>query len=194
MNEYSLAAGATAIEDLPASRSEEVHLLNEIDQALAAETSEAVFSPPPRGLHNGRQPFYTIKHERLEHRVILYLKAEGHSNVEIAQITGFTPVAVSNIVRQPWAQDEVLRIIRSHGEDAVETTLKGAALDSVLKLIDLRESPKAGPEVQRKAANDLLDRLFGKPNQRIEHQNIDVSKVPDAELLKHIPTSSTGAA
>lgn len=145
-------------------------------------------------LHNGRDPHYNIKHERLEHRVIIYLKAEGLSNKEVAEVSGFTPVAVSNILRQPWAKRRVLEIIQSKGSDAVETVLKSSALDSIYKLIELRDSPLTQPETQRKSANDLLDRLFGKPNQPVQHSgNLDLTKLSDEELARIIASGSGSA-
>lgn len=166
------------------------------EQDQEAPARPLVQSEEPRPLHNGREPFYQIKHERLEHRMLMYLKAEGHSNVEIAKITGFSAVAVSNILRQPWAQEEVLRIVKAQGDDAVQQVLKGAALDSVMKLIEIRDDPHVSKETCRKASNDLLDRVFGKPNQPVQHSgNVDFSKVSDEELLKFIPsTSGTGVA
>lgn len=148
-----------------------------------------------RKFHNARDPYYHIQREKPEHRIVLYLKAEGYSHREIAEISGLTTVAISNIIRQPWAQEELLRIIQSHGEPAVETILKGEAVNSVFKLIELRDSGESPRETQRKAANDILDRLFGKPNQPVQHSgNLDLAKLSDAELAKYLDGSSSSTS
>ena len=133
-------------------------------------------------LFGQRDPHYAIKHERYEHRVVCFLKAEGYSNREIADKMELSPVAVSNIVRQPWAQQTILEIIQTKGGDAVQRLLEGAAADSVLRLIEERDNEQARPEARIMAADKLLDRLYGKPNQPIEHRELRMEELSDKEL------------
>lgn len=129
-------------------------------------------------------PIRELKSERAHHRIIILLKASGMSNIEIAEATGLCQVTVSNTLRQPWALQQVAEEIQRNGQDAIQQVLQGSALDSVAKLIELRDDAASPREVQRKCANDLLDRVFGKPNQPITHRSEDLEKLSDAELEK----------
>jgi hypothetical protein len=136
---------------------------------------------PPQ-LHNARDPFYRIQRERFEHRVIIFLKAEGYSNLEIAEKTGMSAVAISNIIRQPWAQRQILDIIHSKGGDAVSQLLNGAAADAVQRLIIEKDNMDARSSERTAAADKILDRIFGKPNQPLQYSSIDPKKMSDEEL------------
>lgn len=135
-------------------------------------------------LHNPADPRHTLKREKLEHRVIIYLKSQGMTYGEIAQRTGYCKATVANVCKQPWARSIILAEITKAGRDQVETVLQGEALESVLKLIDIRDSEKAPVETQRKAANDILDRVYGKPNQPVQHSDVDAKTLTDKQLME----------
>ncbi len=136
----------------------------------------------PRPMFNGREPQYVLQSERAVHRAICFLAAQGLSYVEIAQQLGVSGTTVGYVVKQDWAEKEILDIIHKNGGDAVATVLSQQALPSVLKLVELRDSEEVAAEVQRKAANDLLDRIFGRPNQPVTHRQEDLEQMSDAEL------------
>ncbi len=136
--------------------------------------------------HGQRDPHYTIKREKFEHRVIAMLKVAGNTNKEIAEQTGFSPVAISNILRQPWIQDLMRQEQARSCRTVVQEVLEAAALPSVEKLIEVRDKAPS-MDVQRKAANDLLDRIYGRPNQPISHtQAVDPSSLTDEEIQAFI--------
>lgn len=142
-------------------------------------------------LHNARAPHYEIKHERYEHRAIIYLKGQGHSNVEIARITGMSAVAVSNILRQPWAQEELLAIMREQGRDGIFNLIQGAALDAVNRLVIEMDNDKARPAERISAARELLDRRFGRAAQPIVHSvDQQMDKLSDEELERIVIESA----
>ncbi len=153
-------------------------------RASAPETAQRGNDTAPqiRPLFNGRDPQYVLQAERPVHRAITFLAAQGYSYVEIAQQLGMSPPAVGYIVKQEWAQKEILEQIHKHGGDAVAETLRANALPSVMKLVELRDSEESTAEVQRKSANDLLDRLYGKAPQPIVHSNEKLDELSDAEL------------
>lgn len=101
------------------------------------------------GLYNMKRPSCGVEivHEKPEHRIILFLKAQGHSHTEIAKITGYTIPWISQIVRQPWARERLMRILTEQGEDAVQAVLRGEVLNSVFTLIEVRDTA-ANPAVQ----------------------------------------------
>lgn len=155
--------------------------VQEMNRTAAAERGQGQ-AGEPRPLYNGREPAYVLQSERPVHRAIIFLAAQGLSYVEIAQQLGITPVCVQYVVKQDWAQEEILKQIHDNGGEAVAVVLQQQALPSVMKLIELRESEKVAAEVQRKAANDLLDRIFGRPNQPVTHRSEDLQEMSDAEL------------
>ena len=139
----------------------------------------------PPDLFNARQPTYELKAERPEHRTIIFLAAQGMSITEIAQKTGWTTAMIGYVVKQPWAKELILKEIHDKGGDAVAMTLQREALPSIQKLIDIRDSEETQAETQRKAAVDLLDRIYGKCAQPIIHaQAADLESLTDEELAK----------
>lgn len=149
----------------------------------------------PRALFNDRQPHYALKREKPEHRNIIFLKAEGLSNIRIARALGITPVTVSNVLRQPWARKRLLEVIHSHGEDAVQTLLQGEAYDSVQRLVTERDNELARPSERISAANALLDRLLGKPSQPLNHTiKGQVDQLSDEDLESIIRQSGQGGS
>ena len=137
-------------------------------------------------LFNMGSPAVHLQREKAYHRMVAFLKAQGMSNVEVAERVGVTPVTVAYVSKQPFVAQMIVDEIAKAGRPEVEVILQGAALDSVNKLIEIRDSEQASPDVQRKAANDLLDRVFGKPNQPISHSQVEANSLSDAELAKCI--------
>lgn len=122
----------------------------------------------PSRLFDETSPNLVILHEKPEHRAIVFMKAQGFSNREIASHSGYTESWVSQVVRQPWARQRILSILHTQGEDAVRLAIQGSALDSVYTLIDIRDNDKAPASARLGAASNLLDRFLGKPTQHVE--------------------------
>lgn len=138
---------------------------NSILKSLLDEDS----TPDPKlQLFNSKDPNLAILHEKAEHRLVIFMKAKGCSNREIAAASGFTEPWISQILRQPWARQRLVDEISKVGRSQINTVLEGAALDSVFTLIDIRDSEKVQPAVRRAACVDLLDRFLGKPKQQVE--------------------------
>jgi len=136
--------------------------------ASAAADADSERSNPLSQLFNAKEPNLAIKHEKPEHRLLLYMKAQGMSTTEIAEQSGYTISWLSQLFRQPWAQERLLQILNETGKDRVQTLLKAAAEDSVMTLIDLRDDAEVPASVRRSAADSLLDRYLGKPHQHVE--------------------------
>lgn len=136
-------------------------------------------------LFNARAPRYINQRETWQHRVIAFLKAEGYTNKEIADRTGYSALVIGNIIRQPCIVELIRQELSKAGRSALSNVLsEEEAIKSIEKLIELRNGAES-QEVQRKAANDHLNRIYGCPNQSITHtQQTDLDKLTDAELLK----------
>lgn len=157
----------------------------EAPQAASEVTPPAENPPTPRPLWNPFQGKHHIrKHEKLEDRLVILMKAGGYTNVEIAEQLGITSVTVSYILKQPWAAEQVLEEIERSGRDKVVATLQGAAYDAALRLIEISETASS-EQVRLKANNDVLDRVLGRPNQPITHHSAsDLEELSDEELAK----------
>jgi ElaB/YqjD/DUF883 family membrane-anchored ribosome-binding protein len=135
---------------------------------------------------NENTPGYAIRHEQPKHRLVIYLKASGKTNKEIAKSSGFSEEWVSQILRQPWARKQLLEELKTLGTDPVQGLLSSTAEDSVYTIIELRDKADDA-SVRLRAAQDLLDRYLGKATQRVESRNQiafiegDIEKV-DSEL------------
>lgn len=154
---------------------------------LFAESVASDSSTPAPAFFNAREPNLAILHEKPEHRTLIMLKAQGLSNREIAQQCGYTDAWMSQLFRQPWAQRLLSEFITSAGLDEVTALLKGAAADSVRKLIDIRDNPLAPLAVVRTTCVDLLDRYMGKPAQHVHVEQTTALSTEDvAEIDKKL--------
>lgn len=185
----------------------EVDTLNEILKELSGEKAEPLsgisgatssdnviqnaedISIEETPLHNRKRGGVVLQQEQLHHRIFALLKAQGHDCREIAELTGYTATTVQYTLAQPWMEALILKEVMRIGRTKIAAVLDAEVLPSVKKLIDVRDSEKASPDVQRKAANDLLDRVFGKPNQpisRTEDTAKDARLMSDAEIAEEI--------
>lgn len=121
----------------------------------------------PNSLFNPKLPNLAINHEKPEHRIVFYLKAQGKSYTEIAKVTDYTISHLSQLCRQPWAQKRIMEEIRSNGGDAVRAVLEGEVINSLQTLVEVRDSSDKDSN-RVAAANSLLDRHLGKPIAKIE--------------------------
>lgn len=128
-------------------------------------------------------PTAAIIHEKPEHRLIVYLKAQGHSNKEIADRTGYTQAWISQLTRQPWFRLRLVQELKEAGVDAIESVLKSTALDSVFTLVDLRDDNSAPKAVRAACANSLLDRFRGKPVQTVQHEEKRLPKTSEISAI-----------
>lgn len=118
--------------------------------------------------YGAKNPAYINVKEQPKHRLAVLLKAKGMSNREIAGHLEMSPVTVGYVLRQPWARERLAKVINEAGGDMIREVLASAAIDTVHKLIDLRDNEKVPPAVQKAACTDLLDRFLGKPTQQLE--------------------------
>lgn len=148
---------------------------------------ESDYKNDPNALHNPRDPHYELKHEKAEHRWIIYLKAQGHSITEVAQITGYTTISVSNVLRQPWAAKRLVDEMAASGKKGIEYVIQGAARKAVDRLIFETDNMTAPAATRISAADKLLDRCYGKPNQPLTHNvGVDLDSLSDAEIAQRL--------
>lgn len=148
-------------------------------------------------LANAKPPYYQNQRERYTHRIMLEKAAQGYTVKEIAEQTGFTTVAVNNILRQPYAQQTLVdEIQRIHGvdEEVVEIIKR-----NVVKAAKLYENILNDPTADRKermlAADTFFNRRYGKAVQPMSVGScVDLNSLSDEEIAKLIPTVQTGTS
>jgi len=90
---------------------------------------------------------------------------------------------VSLLLRQPWARERLTTEINAQGRNEIEVLLKGAGVEALKRVIHLSEAAES-EAIQMAANREILDRLLGKPLQKVEQKNevrIDMENV-DREL------------
>jgi hypothetical protein len=136
----------------------------------------------PQDFFNAKDPNLAILHERPEHRMVLWLKARGHSNKEIALATNYTEPWISQVLRQPWARRRLADELDAAGKDELAGVIETAAKDSIYKLIELRDDENSPKNVAANVSKYLVDRFLGKPKQSIEQKVGSLESLSNAEL------------
>jgi len=147
-------------------------------------------TPPPeeeaRPFFQAREfaPQYILQQEQPQHRFICYLAAQGNTNTEIAEKTGYTTATIAYVKKQPWAVEQIALLMREAGREAVINELKGAALIAAKEVIAIikNESGDAKASDRLKASDSLLNRLYGTATQVVAHTKLDPNELTDEEL------------
>lgn len=129
--------------------------------------AELDYEANPDALSGSLTPNLAVLHEQPLHRAVIMLKAAGLSNNEIAQRTGYTYPWVSQLLRQPWARTRLIQELNNAGREGINNLLKGTVVDSIMKLVEIRDTA-AKPSDQATAARELLNRALGMPTQHID--------------------------
>lgn len=140
-------------------------------------------------LYNAREPFVPIQHEQPHHRHMIDLRSQGYTVKEIAELTGFSSICVSNILRQPWAQERLTSGVNTI-RDAVVASMTEETMKSWKTLLAIRDDPEAPAHVRKGVCEGHLDRIFGKATQPLAvYDGVDFDKLSDADLAKHLPAT-----
>lgn len=158
----------------------------EVDESIPALEKLAPEDEEFDPLFNASAPQWNAKWEKFKHRQLAWLIASGCTQKEAAVRVGYSQVHTGNVCRQPYFQKLVLKEITRTGRNAVDELIKNAAPNSVLKLIELRDT-SASPTVQFNASKELLNRYLGNTTTVIRHEESELPADPVAavEALKH---------
>lgn len=113
--------------------------------------------------------YVRVKKERPQHRLMLWMRLNGHKPKEIAAMLGVTPQTVYNVEGQPWFQEAFCRLSQEMGKDAVQTFLQGEVLPAVQRISELAKMAESEP-VRLAANNALIDRFLGKPAVHVKQE------------------------
>lgn len=183
----------------PLVRLEKLFVVNDpLDEALGmcVSESETHRSKDAPLLFNTAKPetVHTRQKELPKQRVALELAAKGYTAAEIGRMIGYHPATVSDLLRQDHVvQTLVNRIREVQGEDdEVVEFIKSNVVKAVETLAEVMVNPKAKGSERIAAAEALLNRRYGKPNQPVNRNtDIDLNKMSDADLAAMLPTERT---
>lgn len=142
------------------------------------------YTSSPDRLHNDRAPNLAIQQERTEHRMVLFLRAQGKTPQEIADKMGFGRQWVYQICKQPWFKKRLLETIHAAGQEGVDSFLNGEMLPSLVALTEIRDDENAKNSDKIAAVNSLLDRGFGKAVQHIKTEKVVTADGAKDEMVR----------
>jgi hypothetical protein len=150
----------------------------------ASELSPETQINPDR-LHGTRPPTWDVDVEQPWHRIAAHLFSTGATSCkQVAELIGdVNEKTVRNLLRQPWFQERVTRMLAEGGKDFM-TLLRAEQYNSLIVMLDLRDDTKSPPIVRANICRDILDRTLGKPVQRIENSDMTPSDDPVAEARR----------
>lgn len=138
----------------------------------------------PDSLFGDSLSYHLYKKEKPEHRLMLWLRLQGHNIKETAALTGYTPQTVSQVCKQPWFREAFCKLASEMGKDAVQTYLEGEVLPALQRTVELANS-SSSDAVKLAANREVLDRFLGKSTVKVEtkHSGSIDSVVYDAQKL-----------
>lgn len=133
------------------------------------------------------KPAHYLLREKARHRAIVEMAAKGYDQKEVASRIGVCAATVGNTLAQPMLQKPLVDAVkRIHGADEeVVEIIKESVVAAVSTLADIVKDEKAKNNDRIAAAEAILNRRYGKPNQPINRgTDVDLSTLSDAELAR----------
>lgn len=131
----------------------------------------APLSPDVDALFGATKSYHRYMKEKFEHRLMLWYKLQGYSNVEISRITGYTTQTISQVSKQVWFQEAFCKLSAEMGKDAIQTFLEGEVLPALERTAAMART--ADSDAVKLAANrEILDRFLGKSTVKVETKGI----------------------
>lgn len=138
------------------------------------------------GLHQKPPAQRELIKEEPWHRVALHLIALAKTPKEVANIVQRTPSTVYNLIRQTWFQDQLEQLLAGRSQSRYDQMLSGQDVESLTRLVEIRDDPKTPKGVALSAAFGILDRHpnVGKPVQRAEVRSGSLETANDVKSLE----------
>jgi hypothetical protein len=120
--------------------------------------------------------------EKPIHRTIAYMLLQGATQRKVSEVVGLGEMTISKLVNTGWFREVTAKLAAVAGGDAVMELLKGASTESAQVLIQLTQSKNEN--IKLKAAESVLDRVFGKAVTRVQKTSSTVPVDPAEELAE----------
>lgn len=145
---------------------------------------------------------HTIQRLLPRHYAIVDLAAAGHKYTTIGEMIGMNPQSVSLILRSPLVQAELSRR-RGASQDAKILGMDNDAMLGKARSILEKAAEKAAKTVEHclddddgslrlRAANSILDRVFGKADEKSSRQVLNITSDQTNLLVLAIQESHNG--
>lgn len=158
--------------------------LKPLDLPAASSLSPEALNGNGR-FHGSKAAAFILEEEKPWHKAAALMFAAGAvTTTEVASAFGVCVGTVRNLLRQPWFQEQVTALMVEHGGRDIMSLFRAESFNSLVTLIELRDSDKTPTPVKRACAVDILDRALGKPIQRVETSEIPTSSDPVGEVKR----------
>ena len=135
--------------------------------------------------HGARLPAFDLNEEKPWHRVAAYLFASGYNTLkDVAEACDVSQPTVRNLLRQPWFQERVNRLLAANGGKDVLALLRSEQINSMVVMVEMRDNVNTPPPVRAGICKDILDRTLGKATQRVLVEESAASDDPVAEARR----------
>lgn len=131
-----------------------------------------------------RDPTWELEHEQPWHNAASYLFATGKGAKWVAAALGKSQPAVQNLLRQPWFQKKVTKLLAAEGNKDISKLFQGEQYNSLSTMVQLRDDPEIPAAVRANISMNILDRTLGKPTQRVEVAHEATSDDPVEEVRR----------
>lgn len=136
-----------------------------------------------------------VLHEKPVHRLMQVMFSKGFTMDEIAQQVGYTKARVADVLRQPWAQMNVVKDIKASVQDEIKELLERNVLPTIKRIVTLTTDETAPHAVRLAASKEILDRFLGRPNQPITTTAAaEPAKLTNQELESRVAQIVAGVA
>lgn len=150
-------------------------------------TTGGVNSSFEDSFYNAAEPTGPRSYEKPWHRVATFLYAQGKTFEEIGKSLGYAPTTVAIVVKQPWAQERLIRETTEAGRDNLQAIYDCYGPNTLLEVIDLGKSAKS-ENVQLEAKKYFLNRWLGMPKESMMVSNKPSETKTDDELRASVNT------
>jgi hypothetical protein len=145
------------------------------------------------GLHHDTDSVRTIFNEKPAHRLFADMTANGYTPSEIAKETGFSAQWVSQVLKQPFARERIVKEIKKNTQEEMKEFLEQEVLPSLRMLRNVRDGEGVRNCDRLAASNALLDRFLGKPVQPMTQNAKAPAEMSDDELREQIQRELTAS-
>jgi hypothetical protein len=115
-----------------------------------------------------KDPKWDLDREQPWHRMASHFFATGDTVKGVATKMDKSLPAVHNLLRQPWFQRRVTKLMAEAGARDISKLFHAGQFNSYSVITEIRDNPNSPAVLRLKAAQDLLDRSIGKATQRVE--------------------------
>jgi hypothetical protein len=137
-------------------------------------------------LFNDTDPYIFFDREKPVHRRMAEMSAQGFNVKEIAEYTHYESHYVSQVLKQPYARQYMIRSVKQSAQQEMKEFLEAELMPSLKTVKDVRDDLNARQSDRLSASRELLDRLLGRSAQPILQSDVAAEKLSNEELERRV--------